>query len=132
MNTRVDFYILNAEDFAGCVDFAHKLTLKVFSKGHTIALHADTTALAQQLDERLWTSPPEAFVPHDRKDDQLHVGIDATADVRINLCLPITPQTSTCTRILHIVPNTPAYKTLAREHYRYYQQQGCMLHSHTY
>ena len=62
--TQVDFYILPDTTLEARLDFACRLAETIAGKGYRLHLHAEDEAMASDLDERLWTFRPEAYLPH--------------------------------------------------------------------
>jgi DNA polymerase-3 subunit chi len=133
--TRVDFYF-NA---ANKLDVARKLGAKAYQAGQCALLFTEDDALADELDNVLWTSPALGFVPHVRcghalaGETPVHIGSSAdalrTADVLINLGQTAPACFSRFERLIEVVSLDPDDRQAARQRYRYYQERGYPLSS---
>ncbi|AVY95070.1 MULTISPECIES: DNA polymerase III subunit chi [Microvirgula] len=128
--TQIDFYH-HVADPAG---FACRLAATVIRHGERLTvLLADEAALAG-FDTRLWSFPPQGFVPHVRLDDPLA----AETPVLLTTALPATPVTGVLLnlslgepanftaypRILEIVGEDDAQLARARDVARAYKRAG--------
>jgi len=64
MNTRVDFYIIDANNDAGKLQFVCKLLEKAYKQKHRVFVHCADQTNTHQLDELLWTFHDISFIPH--------------------------------------------------------------------
>ncbi|MBB3191450.1 DNA polymerase III subunit chi [Halomonas cerina] len=62
--TRIDFYILPDTTLEARLDFACRLAETIARKGYRLHLHTESEAMARELDDRLWTFRPDAYLPH--------------------------------------------------------------------
>ncbi len=136
--TRVDFYILPLSDEAQRLQFACKLTEKAWNLGHRVLLYADSEAQANALDQLLWQTRPESFLPHNNAADKQPAPIEISCeddpgdhhDVLINLALEIPGFFSRFERVSEIVCQEPQQLTASRERWKFYQDRGYPLKSH--
>ncbi len=68
---RVDFYVLPDAVPDGLLRLACRLTEKAWGVGHPVYLHAPSVAVAQRVDDLLWSFRQGSFVPHARLQDAL-------------------------------------------------------------
>lgn len=138
--TRVDFHILPASGKIDPDRWACKLTAKAWRQGHRVYLQAASQAQALQLDELLWTFRDISFLPHclaAEPSDTVRVTVgygDAAPpenEVMINLAHPVPSFFSRFERVLEIAPAHEEGRSQARERYRYYQERGYQVTSHT-
>ncbi len=134
MKPRIDLYLLNADNFNGCLSFAYQLAEKAYQLGHSLRVQLQSTELAEAFDQMLWTFRPASFLPHQRTSQEAEIllgPLDANAaQVVLNLRLSPEPECGSWARLLQIVPNQADLLQLARQHYRSYQKQGCQLITH--
>ena len=94
----------------------------------------ESESAAEQFDQILWSFRETSFVPHQVFQKKVKIAdlknTTIEALIKVNLCLPTLPQAVLKPRLLQIVPNTPTLLAVAREHYRYYQQQHYQMTSH--
>lgn len=139
--TRVDFYILEASGAESRLPFACRLADKAYQQGHRVHLHTPSAALAQRLDQLLWTFRQDSFLPHALVDDptadvDAPVGIgcrdapwpDATVLINLDLTVPIF--FSRFERVIEIVTQDEPTRLAARESFRFYRDRGYPLESH--
>ena len=137
---RVDFYLLR--DTRKTVEnVCCLLCAKAFDDGQNVAVLSRDDAQTQHLDQLLWCTPPQRFIPHGQAGTPAARGaavvigaISADSHVVINLAaaehaVPLPPAHQV-QRILEIVADDEAARTLARQRYRQYQHHGAQLHTH--
>ncbi|MFU8798005.1 MAG: DNA polymerase III subunit chi [Gammaproteobacteria bacterium] len=137
MTTRVDFYLIPEPTMEARQLFACRLIDKAYRQGHRIYFYVLPES-AQSVDDHLWTFKDTSFVPHsmDKNNNTLPVLIGHTAppaewtDLLVNITPNIPDFFAQFQRIVEIVPNEPAWRERARQHYRQYRQKGCELESH--
>ncbi|SDY21315.1 DNA polymerase III subunit chi [Nitrosomonas halophila] len=135
---QIDFY-------TGAPDrllIACRLCAKAVQQGlRTLVLVSDAS-LADQFDKLLWTFSPTSFVPHCRAGDQLAamtpvilsdyrtlVAEGSGFDVLVNLDEAVPPACEQFSRIVEIVDEA-SDKKIARQRYRFYQEQGHAVRHH--
>lgn len=138
MAQQVDFYLLRQPDPAARVQFACRLTQKVYRMGERVHIEVDSDDSAEQFDALLWTFSDDSFVPHERLPDAdsnvpVTIGVtgqpvDDPVTVRINLTQG--PLDETDCRIAEIVAGNDVDKAAGRERYAAYRARGCTLDTH--
>ena len=133
MKSRVDLYLLAADSFTRCFPFVCLLVEKTYQQDHTAIIQLESAEAAAELDQLLWTFRDTSFIPHQLTAATVITVTKAYAPgptaLTINCRLLTTPEPIS-SRLLQIVPNQPNLLQLARQHYRFYQQQGCSLTTH--
>lgn len=134
MKPSIDFYLLAASDFAAGLPFVCRLVEKTYQQEHSSIIQLTSSQEAEQLDRLLWTFRPASFIPHWQSGPETltvaKIQATAASSLVINCRLTATPEPLGAQRLLQIVPNQPNLLQLARQHYRFYQQQGCQLQTH--
>lgn len=138
--TQIDFYILTDNNSNARELFACKLTDKAYHLKHNIYIQTADQALAQQMDELLWTYNQGSFIPHDiNSGDQepsspIMVGFadqpTTFHDVLINLNNEVPAFFSQFERVAEIVAGDDAVRSKARQRYKYYRDRGYSLNTH--
>jgi DNA polymerase III subunit chi len=138
--TRVDFHVLPADGKVEADRWACRLAAKAWKQGHRIYIQAASDTHARRLEELLWTFRDIAFLPHNMIEDRseevrVYIGHGEEQpdehEVMINLAHPVPSFFSRFERVLEIVPADDEPRTRARERYRFYQERGYPLASHT-
>lgn len=140
--TEILFYVVQDGADNGAVRFACRLAEKVHRQNRRLYLHTADPATAQQVDEDLWTFRQGSFVPHlpaealSGADDPTPVVIGngdpppaGFDDVLINLADDVPDFFSRFQRAVEIV--TPATREAARRRYKFYQDRGYPLETHS-
>lgn len=134
MKQRVDFYLLATGQFSGCFPFACQLIEKAYHQGYTLLVYTESADANASLDSLLWTYRNTSFIPHQRTGECTlavqPMDHKATASLVVNCRLLGTPTQLECQRFLQIIPNHTDLLPLARQHYRFYQQQGYQMTTH--
>ena len=141
--TRVDFYILDSDDPVLRMRFACRLAEKAWRMGNRIHIHASDRMTAETLDNLLWETRPEAFIPHAltpaTKGTPIHIGYGENGygkdggqhhDLLINLCEDIPLFFSRFDRVSEIVTQIPEQLATSRERFKFYRERGYPLESH--
>ena len=116
--------------------FACKLIEKAYRSGCFCYVLTDSAEQSQRLDNLLWTFRAGSFIPH-----QLYTGETPTVEQVLIGSLPapanwqktVINLSSHCTeaeRVLEILDNSEATKSIGRERYRLYKQAGHELTTH--
>jgi DNA polymerase-3 subunit chi len=137
--TRIDFYILPQDDEHSRLLYACRLAEKAWQQGNRIHIHTASSAMAQAMDELLWTFRPEAFLPHNilpaSQHSPIHIGsgddVGTHHDLLINLTDSIPAMFSRFERVAEIVTQQPEPLAASRERFKFYREQGYALDSHT-
>ena len=61
---QIDFYILRQSGEQARQTFACRLAEKAYRLDNTVHIHTDSKAIAERIDELLWTFRDGSFVPH--------------------------------------------------------------------
>ena len=103
--TQIDFYILPDTTLEARLDFACRLAETIAGKGYRLHLHAEDEAMALDLDERLWTFRPEAYLPH------ALLGSDMADSVAVTIGWqhPPEPLADTPMAMLNLAPGIPEW-----------------------
>ena len=135
--SKVDFYILAK---LGREEFACRIAEKAYYLGHSIYIHAASYEQALAMDKLLWTFKDGSFLPHNLWPDSTSPDVpilighldnpEPNRDLLINLSHAIPNFFTTFKRIAEIVDTDENTKTLARERFRLYRDQGITLESH--
>lgn len=140
MATRVDFYLINANDDMEKLQFLCKLLEKAYKQRHQIFVLCQNSQQTHQLDELLWTFNDISFIPHNIVGEgpeplpPIQLGENDIPqhhrDIIVSLKDENIPTPNHYRRIIKIVGNDDTDKENARQHYRHYRKLGCQLHSH--
>lgn len=134
MKRTVNFYILGGENFLQCFPAICPILEELYQQGNSLDVETESESAAEQFDQILWSFRDTSFVPHQLFQKNIKIAdlknANAELLVKVNLYLPTSPQAVLHPRLLQIVPNTPTLLTVARDHYRYYQQQHYQMTSH--
>ena len=140
MNTRIDFYIINANNDLGKLQFVCKLLEKAYKQKHRVFVNCLDQSNTHQLDELLWTFNDISFIPHNiigegpEPAPPIQLGHGAIPnqhkDMLVNLTDKLIEKPIQFRRVAEIVLNDEQAKENARERYKQYRELGCILHSH--
>ncbi|MFO7580249.1 MAG: DNA polymerase III subunit chi [Nitrosomonas halophila] len=136
--TQIDFY-------TGAPDrllIACRLCTKAVQQGLKTLVLVSDASLTDRFDKLLWIFSPTSFVPHCRAGDRLAgvtpvilsdhraLGADGSGfDVLVNLDEAVPPAFEQFSRIVEIVDEA-SDKQIARQRYRFYQEQGHAVRHH--
>jgi len=131
---RIDFYILRDDTEQARWQFVARLADKARRLGHRVLIRVDSQEQASALDDFLWASPEESFLPHrvldNEQEPEAPVEVaagDATGahrDVLINLGAGVPADLARFERLAEVVIQTPEILTRTREHFSFYKSQG--------
>ncbi len=134
--TSIDFYTHVADR----LEVAAKLVAKAFAQHGSVRVLTPDPATTEQLDRRLWLSPPIAFLPHCRvasaRASETPIWVDhveehpGPAAVLINLGLAPPPFFSRFERLAEVVGVDAADAAAGRDRYRFYRERGYELRTH--
>jgi DNA polymerase III subunit chi len=137
---RVDFYIIPLAAPNTRAMFTCKLVQTARRQGQRVYILTQNAAQTRYLDQLLWTFQDDSFIAHDIYPDvadeiaPVRLGHGECncpgLDVLLNLSAQVPSFYQDYARILEIVSDEAGIRARAREHYRFYQGQGCELHSH--
>ena len=139
--TRISFYILKGQQEHDRQVFACRLIEKAYLQGNDVYVHLENEQQAIQLSQTLWSFRPDSFVPHDLMHQQydttspILIGYNASPPRLMNLLVNLSPQQpmffSQFERVAEFINDDEQIKQDGRERYRFYQQRGYELESHT-
>ena len=150
--TRVDFYILDTDNPDSRLRTACRIAQKAVQRRHRVFVNAADDADASRLDDLLWTFSQGSFIPHlvagrgqpAHGDEPVVIGVrnsgspdDPPAeagdhwDVMINLAGDVPGFFSRYARVAEIVDSDPARRNQGRQRYRFYQDRGYELQTHS-
>jgi DNA polymerase III subunit chi len=134
--TEVTFYTFVSDKLG----IACQLAAKAYGQKFNVLIHTSDAAVAEQVDQLLWTRPALSFLPHCRDTHMLAiqtpilVGLDANklarADILINLDKTYPAPFSRFDRLLEIVTPDDDDRSEARERYKFYQERGYAIKTH--
>lgn len=137
---QVDFYILQRSDKNSCFSTACRLVEKAYQNNHQVYVYFSDPKQAEEFDNLLWTFSDTSFIPHclyqQRSESLPLIFIGASEnvvecqDILINLGKNIPACHTQCKRIIEIVPNDTEWKSISREHYRFYREKNFVLNTH--
>lgn len=139
--TRVDFYIL-PEDGEAWLLTACKLCDKAVGAGLRVYVHATEVALAQQIDDSLWSFRQGGFIAHEHYlgralEEPLPAVLIGDGEppashqgVLLNLALEVPAFFSRFERVLELVHGDAAQRARSRERYKFYRDRGYPLDTH--
>lgn len=132
--TRVDFYILAAQQVEQQWQFCARLIDKAVRNGNQILVQLDNEQEAKAFDDYLWTFRPNAFIPHtllsDEKAKECAVNIGWGGDcghqhdVLINLSQDLPEFHARFQRLIEVVIQQDQTLNYTRRHYKYLQERG--------
>ncbi len=139
MSTRVDFYLIDAKHVDGRLRFACRIIEKAYRHQHKIFILCEDSAQANTIDELLWIFADTSFVPHNfigegpTPPPPVQIGTSLPQqhrDILVLLCNNIPAGFERFNRIIEVIHQEESVKNQAREHYRSFRSQGCVLKSH--
>lgn len=138
--TRIDFYLLKADQPLMRQRYACRIAEKAFALGHRVHIHMPSAESARAMDELLWTYRDGSFVPHEVESDATDgdcpvvIGFQAEpsgdCDVLINLAPEVPLFFSRFERVAEILDENPETRGQGRERYRFYRDRGYELNHH--
>jgi DNA polymerase-3 subunit chi len=137
--TRVDFYVLKGDSDAARLNFACRLTEKIFNLGQSVFINSPEPAVSGHLNELLWTFKAGTFIPHALTDaangEPVVLGHDAEPtgdawDVLINLDNKVPEFFSRYHRVAEVIDKQDNRRDAGRERFRFYRERGYELHTH--
>lgn len=145
MSSTVNFYIMKDAGYDARLAFCCRLVETIHGRGHSIYIHAADEAMAQELDELLWSFRPESFIPHmivgtDVEEEEVPVligyqgSLDETYcsnyEVLLNLHAEVPDFHAHFSRIAEIISADEACKASGREHWQFYKDKAFDLQAH--
>ena len=137
--TQVDFYIIDESGNNRRTAFAARLVEKLYRDGHRLHVHCDSEFKLKRMDETLWTARDVSFVPHQiasgpLKECPVTLGMkdfQGSDEILLNFASEIPPFFSHFRRVIEIINIQDKDIQQGRERYRFYQNRGYPLSSHT-
>jgi len=138
--SRVDFYLIAADEAKALLGFTCQLLEKAYTLKHHIYVVVNDLAEADQLNDLLWTFHDISFVPHEMVTEDannmtpIQIGLINNAPKSGDILLNLTPQMpgeiAGFERIIEVVPNDETKQAEARERYQQYKAQGRQIKTH--
>lgn len=107
----------------------------------SVYIHLPDSDWVETVDEQLWSLSEQSFIPHaittasDAADEFVCIGDSepamSTDELLISLCEETPLYFSRYKRVVEIIANDEADKVAGRQRYRFYQQRGYPLTTHT-
>lgn len=129
---QVDFYLLKTPGLDER-RLACRLSLMAWERGHKVTVVTEDDQQASDLNELMWETPGERFLPHELStEDSLHAAsvVITTlknlgdAEVVINLCPQPLEEPARFSRLLEIVPQAGPGLEASRDKFRFYRKHG--------
>ena len=138
---QIDFYILRQSGEQARQTFACRLAEKAYRLDNTVHIHTDSKAIAERIDELLWTFRDGSFVPHHlaghaQQDlaSPVTIGFGADdvepRDLLINLSDAISECSDAFPRVAELVTSDEDCKQRSRKRFAEYREQGHQLETH--
>jgi len=138
---RIDFYVLGHSGELARQTFACRLAEKAYRLDNTVHIHTDSKAIAERVDEMLWTFRDGSFVPHhligrgqQGMASPVTIGCDAEdiepRDLLINLGDAIPKCADAFPRVAELVTSDEDCKQRSRRRFAKYRDQGHQLETH--
>jgi len=138
---KVDFYILSASGESARQQFACRLAEKAYKLDNKVHIHVSAPQFAAQIDDLLWTFRDGSFVPHELLGPQaespvspITIGCDqfppGDCDLLINLGDVIPGEAGAFPRVAEVVTSDDECKSLSRQRFVDYREQGHTLDTH--
>ena len=137
--TRVDFYILQAQEIADRNKFACRLIQKTSRLGHNVYVNCADEASAQEIDNLLWSFQEKSFIPHKQintkgADCKIEIGFQDDPgehhDLLLNLDVKIPSFFSRFNRIAEIVIQEEKILAATRQSYKHYTHKNYPIQRH--
>ena len=137
---RVDFYILSTPAAGERLQFACRLTEKIYKMGLTCFIATASPEMTTTLDQALWSFREQSFIPHacysrdDTPTEPVLVSHTANAlpprDVLINLGVDLPADFAQFPRIAEIIVDDADAKQNGRTRFRWYRDNGHDVQTH--
>jgi DNA polymerase-3 subunit chi len=130
---RVDFYVLETAGLTGRLNFVCRLAEKAYGTLEKIYAHTESSSVAGQLDQLLWTFRQGSFIPHELLQDSaprapISIGTQQHAlesgELLINLTSQVPAFAKQFTRIAEIIDRDEQVKAAGRQRYVHYKGMG--------
>ena len=138
---RVDFYVLRASGEIARQQFACRLAEKAYKLDNRVHIHVNGPESAARMDDLLWTFRDGSFVPHEllgtaAGQPESPVTISSNrfppgdCDLLINLGDSIPEEARSFPRVAEVVTSDEECKSLSRQRFVDYRDQGHTLDTH--
>jgi DNA polymerase-3 subunit chi len=138
---KVDFYVLPGSGEITRQQFACRLAEKAYRLDNSVHIHVADQSSLQKLDDLLWTFRDGSFVPHEvlsmaagETASPVTIGCDDSQpvdrDLLINLGESIPSSVASFPRVAEVVTSDEDSKTLSRQRFVDYREQGHTLDTH--
>ena len=138
---KVDFYILSAAGELARQKFACRLAEQAYKLDNKVHIHVSAPESASRIDDLLWTFRDGSFVPHEligssttTPKSPVTIGCDyfppGDFDLLINLGDVIPGEASAFPRVAEVVTSDEECKSLSRQRFVDYRDQGHTLDTH--
>jgi len=135
---RADYYVLPHSDYDSRELFVCRLCDKLLRQNLRVHIHLRSETDLKQLDSRLWSFRPDAFLPHTILGQEIKAPITLStdsqaqidADLLINLAVEAPENARQVERIAEIVIQDPEILTAARESFKQRRDAGWEVHNH--
>ncbi len=136
---QVDFYILSDESGLDPMRYGARLIDKVYHLGKSLYVQLPDQATAEAFSQGLWALSDDSFLAHDLGNAatgaRIAVGWQAPErqdyEVLLNLAGTVPVFYNQFDRIAEIVPANTEARDQCRRNYRFYQEKGYALKTHT-
>jgi DNA polymerase-3 subunit chi len=138
--TRIDFYILAPGAGGDRLGLTCRVAERAYAEGRRVLIHCPDSALARELDERLWSYRDESFLPHGLVGETnpaltpILISADgepaAEDQVLINLGAEVPEFFSRFERLCEPLDQDPTVLQAGRARWKYYQDCGYDLKHH--
>lgn len=137
--TRIDFYVVEAEQEAARELFCCRLVEKAYHQGHQIFINTRDNEQLQRLNQLLWTFSDGSFIPHSLYTEQTSdvsvlLGYQQQPqnqhDVLVNLADDTPLYFSQFSRLAEIATQQQQIRELARKRFKFYRDRGYPLNHH--
>lgn len=138
---KVDFYVLPGSGEIARRQFACRLAEKAYRLDNSVHIHVADRDSLQELDDLMWTFRDGSFVPHEIigttrqvPASPVTIGCDEAlrenCDLLINLGESIPASAASFPRVAEVVTSDEDSKTLSRQRFVDYREQGHTLDTH--
>jgi DNA polymerase-3 subunit chi len=138
---QVDFYLLTAAGEAARQHFACRLAEKAYRLDNRVHIHVGDVDAVRRIDDLLWTFRDGSFVPHEvfgeaagAPEAPITISCNAlpdpAVDLLINLADSVPENAESFPRVAEVVSSDSDCKTLSRQRFVAYRDQGHTLDTH--
>lgn len=139
--SRIDFYILSASGELARQQFACRLAEKAYKLDNRVHIHVAAPEAVRKMDDLLWTFRDGSFVPHEilgssagAPEAPVTIGCDEVpagdCDLLINLADAVPGNAGSFPRVAEVVTSDDECKSLSRQRFVDYREQGHTLDTH--